>query len=118
MGDSRPRRSVADDPLLNRDPESLKMLLADGHPKILPTVSPAGLYVATRRDVGADRYYWRVTQWLMPCFSFFPPYGDNPYGGPAFVPIDAERCWTFSIAPPPRRPPPGADPEAPPARRR
>jgi hypothetical protein len=63
----------------------------------MPTVSPAGLYVATRRDVGTDRYYWRVTQWLMPCFSFFPPYGDNPYGGHAFVPIDDERCWTFSI---------------------
>jgi hypothetical protein len=97
------RHSVADDPLLKRDPESLKMLLADRHPKILPTVSPAGLYVATRRDVGADRYYWRVTQWLMPCFSFFPPYGDNPCGGHAFVPIDDEHCWTFSVDYHPRR---------------
>jgi phthalate 4,5-dioxygenase len=91
------RHSVADDPLLKRDPESLAMLLQDRRPKIMPTVSPAGLYVATRRDVGTDRYYWRVTQWLMPCFSFFPPYGDNPYGGHAFVPIDDEHCWTFSI---------------------
>jgi phthalate 4,5-dioxygenase len=91
------RYSVADDPLLKRDPESLAMLLGDRRPKIMPAVSQAGLYVATRRDVGSDRYYWRVTQWLMPCFSFFPPYGDNPYGGHAFVPIDDERCWTFSI---------------------
>jgi phthalate 4,5-dioxygenase len=91
------RYSVADDPLLKRDPESLAMLLGDRRPKIMPAVSRAGLYVATRRDVGSDRYYWRVTQWLMPCFSFFPPYGDNPYGGHAFVPIDDERCWTFSI---------------------
>ncbi len=91
------RYSVADDPLLKRDPESLAMLQGDRHPKIMPTVSPAGMYVATRRDVGTDRYYWRVTQWLMPCFSFFPPYGDNPYGGHAFVPIDDERCWTFSV---------------------
>jgi len=106
------RHSVADDPLLKRDPESLEMLLADRHPKILPTVSPAGLYVATRRDVGADRYYWRVTQWLMPCFSFFPPYGDNPYGGHAFVPIDDERCWTFSIDYHPRRALTGAEREA------
>src|SRR5258706_7997024 len=106
------RHSVADDPLLKRDPESLEMLLADRHPKILPTVSPAGLYVATRRDVGADRYYWRVTQWLMPCFSFFPPYGDNPYGGHAFVPIDDERCWTFSVDYHPRRALTGAEREA------
>jgi hypothetical protein len=40
----------------------------------------------------------------MPCFSFFPPYGDNPYGGHAFVPIDDESCWTFSIDYHPRRP--------------
>src|SRR5438445_3590663 len=91
------RHSVADDPLLKRDPSSLAMLLADRHPKIVPTVSPAGLYVATRRDVGTDRYYWRVTQWLMPCFSFCSPYGDTPSAGHAFVPIDDERCWTFSI---------------------
>ena len=106
------RHSVADDPLLKRDPESLAMLLADRHPKLVPTLSPAGLYVATRRDVGADRYYWRVTQWFMPCFSFFPPYGDNPYGGHAFVPIDNERCWTFSIDYHPRRPLSGAEREA------
>jgi phthalate 4,5-dioxygenase len=91
------RHSVADDPLLKRDPASRALLEADRNPKFVPTVSPAGLYVATRRDAGADRYYWRVTQWLMPCFSFFPPYGDNPYGGHAFVPIDDEHCWTFSV---------------------
>jgi hypothetical protein len=91
------RYSVAEDPLLKRDPESLAMLLGDRKPKIVPENSPAGLYIATQRDVGRDRYYWRVTQWLMPCFSFFPPYGGNPYGGHAFVPIDDEHCWTFSI---------------------
>src|SRR6266853_793644 len=106
------RHSVADDPLLKRDPASLAMLLADRHPKIVPTGSPAGLYVATRRDVGTDRYYWRVTQWLMPCFSFFPPYGDNPYGGHAFVPIDDGHCWTFSIDYHPERALTGAEREA------
>jgi hypothetical protein len=98
--------------LLKRDPESLAMLLADRKPKIVPEVSPAGLYVATRRNVGKDRYYWRVTQWLMPCFSFFPPYENNPYGGHAFVPIDDEQCWTFSIDYHPRRPLTEAEREA------
>jgi phenylpropionate dioxygenase-like ring-hydroxylating dioxygenase large terminal subunit len=98
------RYSVGDDPLLKRDPESLAMMRADTKPKFFPTDSPGGLYVSTRRDAGTDRYYWRVTQWLMPCFSFFPPYGDNPYGGHAFVPVDDERCWTFSIDYHPRRP--------------
>jgi len=97
------RHSVADDPLLKRDPESLAMLRGDSNPVFVPTASPGGLYVATRRNVGADRYYWRVTQWLMPCFSFFPPYGDNPFGGHAFVPMDDESCWAFSIDYHPRR---------------
>ena len=98
------RYSVGDDPLLKRDPESLAMIRGDAKPAFLPTASPGGLYVATRRNVGSDRYYWRITQWLMPCFSFFPPYGDNPHGGHAFVPIDDETCWTFSIDYHPRRP--------------
>jgi phenylpropionate dioxygenase-like ring-hydroxylating dioxygenase large terminal subunit len=98
------RYSVGDDPLLKRDPESLAMMRADTQPKFFPTDSPGGLYVTTRREAGSDRYYWRITQWLMPCFSFFPPYGDNPHGGHAFVPIDDETCWTFSIDYHPRRP--------------
>jgi len=98
------RYTVGDDPLLKRDPKSRALLEADRNPKFVPTISPAGLYVATRRDAGPADYYWRVTQWLMPCFSFFPPYGDNPYGGHAFVPIDDESCWVFSIDYQPHRP--------------
>jgi phthalate 4,5-dioxygenase oxygenase subunit len=106
------RYSVGDDPLLKRDPKSRALLEADRNPKFVPTVSPAGLYVATRRDAGEAGYYWRVTQWLMPCFSFFPPYGDNPYGGHAFVPIDDVSCWVFSIDYQPRRPLSAAEREA------
>src|SRR5258708_6984702 len=73
------------------------MLLADRHPKIVPTVSPAGLYVATRRDVGTDRYYWRGTPRLMPCFCLFPPPRGNPYRGPPLLPRPDARRWTFSI---------------------
>src|SRR5258708_22431747 len=77
------RHSVADDPLLKRDPQSLAMLLADRHPKIVPTVSPAGLYVATRRDVGTDRYYWRGTPRVEPGVRFLsPPPGQASRGHP------------------------------------
>ena len=91
------RYSVGDDPLLKRDPESAAMIKGDPHPAFLPMVSPGGLHVCTRRNVGDDRYYWRVTQFLMPCFNLFPPYGDNPCGGHAWVPIDDESCWVFSV---------------------
>jgi hypothetical protein len=53
--------------------------------------------------VGDDRYFWRVTQFLMPCFNLFPPYGDNPSGGHAWVPSDDENCWVFNVDYHPRR---------------
>lgn len=91
------RYSVGDDPLLKRDAESAALMKADPHPKFMPTPSPGGLHISTRRNASDDRYYWRVTQWLMPCFNLFPPYGDNPCGGHAWVPIDDTHCWIFSI---------------------
>jgi len=97
------RYSVGDDPLLKRDAESAAMIKGDATPEFLPSESPAGLHVSTRRKVGEDRYFWRVTQFLMPCFNLFPPYGDNPCGGHAFVPADDETCSIFSIDYHPRR---------------
>jgi phthalate 4,5-dioxygenase oxygenase subunit len=98
------RMSVGDDPLLKRDPRSAALLKADPHPTFVPLESPGGLYIATRRNADDDHYYWRVTQWLMPCFNLFPPYEGNPFGGHAWVPIDDERAYTFSIDYHPDRP--------------
>jgi phthalate 4,5-dioxygenase oxygenase subunit len=90
------KMSVGEDPLLKRDPLSLKLLKADQQPEFVPLESPAGLYIATRRNADEENYYWRVTQWLMPCFNLFPPYEGNPYGGHAWVPIDDEHAYTWS----------------------
>ena len=97
------RGSVEDDPLLKRDAESAAMIKGDPSPAFVPLVSPGGLHICTRRNVGEDRYFWRVTQFLMPCFNLFPPYGDNPCGGHAWVPLDDENCWVFSFDYHPRR---------------
>jgi phenylpropionate dioxygenase-like ring-hydroxylating dioxygenase large terminal subunit len=98
------RMSVGEDPLLKRDPVSAKYLAADPHPEFIPLESPGGLYITTRRNAPDEQYYWRVTQWLMPCFNLFPPYEGNPYGGHAWVPIDDEHAYTFSIDYHPDRP--------------
>jgi len=97
------RGAVDDDPLLKRDAESAAMIKADPSPTFLPLASPGGLSICTRRKVGDDRDFWRVTQFLMPCFNLFPPYGDNPCGGHAWVPVDDQNCWVFSIDYHPRR---------------
>ncbi|MDP3672167.1 MAG: Rieske 2Fe-2S domain-containing protein [Telluria sp.] len=106
------RMSVGDDPLLKRDATSAALLKADPHPEFVPLESPGGLYIATRRNAGDDQYYWRVTQWLMPCFNLFPPYEGNPYGAHAWIPIDDESGWTFSIDYHPDRPLSAAEVEA------
>ena len=98
------RFSVGEDPLLKRDPVSAALLKADPRPVFLPLESPGGLSIATRRNAGEADHYWRVTQWLMPCFNLFPPYQGNPHGGHAWVPIDDEHCWTFSVDYRPDRP--------------
>ena len=91
------RFSVGEDPLLKRDPDSAALLKADPRPVFLPAESAGGMHIATRRNATDDQHYWRVTQWLMPCFNLFPPYQGNPHGGHAWVPIDDEHCWTFSV---------------------
>lgn len=106
------RMSVGDDPLLKRDPVSAAYLQADTQPVFVPLESPGGLYIATRRNAGNDDYYWRVTQWLMPCFNLFAPYEGNPHGGHAWVPIDDEHSFTFSIDYHPDRPLSDAEVEA------
>jgi len=98
------RGSVEDDPLLKRDPESAAMIRGDPSPAFIPLGAPGGLRICTRRKVGDDRFYWRVTQFLMPCFNLFPPYGDNPRGGHAWVPRDDENCWVYNIDYHPSRP--------------
>jgi len=98
------RMSVGDDPLLKRDAVSAALIKADTQPAFVPMESPGGLYIATRRNADEERYYWRVTQWIMPCFNLFPPYEGNPYGGHAWVPMDDEHVFTFSIDYHPERP--------------
>ena len=63
-----------------------------------------GLLVAARRDAGEDAYYWRITPFLMPWYTLIPPYADNPIGGHAWVPIDDDHCWNFTVEWHPARP--------------
>ena len=63
-----------------------------------------GLLIGVRRIADDDNYYWRITPWLAPFYTLIPPRGGNPVSGHAWVPIDDERCWAWSISYHPRRP--------------
>ena len=59
--------------------------------------SPGGLYIGARRNAEGGKYYWRITQWVMPSFTMIPPRGDHPVHGHFFIPMDDENCWAWSF---------------------
>jgi phthalate 4,5-dioxygenase len=79
-------------------------LRRDRHPRFEVVDVDYGLLIAARRTVDAEHYYWRITPWLMPWYTMIPPFGDNPIGGHAWVPVDDERCWAWSVDWHPARP--------------
>jgi phthalate 4,5-dioxygenase oxygenase subunit len=62
-----------------------------------------GLLIGARRNADEGRYYWRITPWIAPCFTLIPPRGGHPLGAHAWVPIDDQHCWAWSINYHPRR---------------
>lgn len=58
---------------------------------------PGGLLIGARRNADNDRYYWRITPFIMPCYSMIPPRAGHPIGAHAWVPIDDHNCWAWGI---------------------
>ena len=56
----------------------------------------SGLYIGARRNAENGQSYWRITPWVMPCFTMVPPRADHPIHGHFWVPIDDEHCWAWS----------------------
>ncbi len=85
--------------------DSTTWLAAELAPHMEVAPSPAGLIMGARRPAGPDAEYWRVTQWMMPCFTMIPPFpGDTPYLGHAWVPIDEAASWVYVFGWHPSRP--------------
>lgn len=55
-----------------------------------------GMLFARRRKAEDGHYYWRISHWVLPCFTLPAPRGDHPAYGHFWVPIDDENCWTWS----------------------
>lgn len=76
----------------------------DLRPKFEVVDGDAGLYIGVRRKAEPGHLYWRITPWVMPCFTMVPPRGDHPIHGHFWVPIDDENCWAWSFDYHPTRP--------------
>jgi phthalate 4,5-dioxygenase oxygenase subunit len=92
------RYGLHEDPM-HSGTAGLAYLAADGHPRFEVVESDGGLLIGARRNTeDDDTYYWRITQWIMPWYTIIPPFGaHNPLGGHAWVPIDDQHCWAWSI---------------------
>jgi hypothetical protein len=64
---------------------------------------PGGLLIGARRNADGGKYYWRITPWIVPWYSIIPPRAGHPLGAHAWVPIDDETCWAWSINYHPKR---------------
>jgi phenylpropionate dioxygenase-like ring-hydroxylating dioxygenase large terminal subunit len=67
----------------------------DTAPKLFIRETPIGFLSIARRNA-KDKFYWRVTQWMLPMFSSVPSY-DFPIGGRAYVPIDDENTYNWDF---------------------
>ncbi|MBO0775617.1 MAG: Rieske 2Fe-2S domain-containing protein, partial [Actinobacteria bacterium] len=68
---------LRDDPLF-RGARGNKYNLADRKVFFEVAESDGGLFIGARRNAEDGHYYWRITPWVMPCFTMIPPRGDHP----------------------------------------
>ncbi|MGH8622486.1 MAG: Rieske 2Fe-2S domain-containing protein, partial [Burkholderiales bacterium] len=95
---------------LNRDPlfkdgkeRANRYNLSDRMPHFDVVEYEGGLLIGARRQADNDRWYWRITPFIMPWHTLIPPRAGHPIGGHAWVPIDDEKCWAWSINYHPKR---------------
>ena len=89
------RSDLNTDPLF-RGAKGNQYNLSDSRPVFEVVESPGGLYIGARRNAEDGKYYWRITQYVMPSFTMIPPRGDHAVHGHFWIPIDDANCWTWS----------------------
>ncbi len=70
---------------------------ADKAPKLTVQNTSYGYFYGSRRRYENYRFYWRVTQWLMPTFAIIPM-PSWPISCRAYVPIDDENTFVFNTS--------------------
>ena len=94
------------DPLFKSAAASKKNILNDYLVRFEIVDTDSGLWIAShRKTADKTKVYWRVTQWVMPCFTAVPPHGENSsIHGHFWIPIDDHNCWAWSYNYHPERP--------------
>ena len=81
------------------------LMTVDTSPRFFIEPTEYGLLIGARRNTPDEKYYWRITQFVMPWYSFIPGGGGGgPISGHTWVPIDDTTTWTWSMTYHPDRP--------------
>src|SRR6478672_704549 len=89
------RGDLNSDPLF-RGAAANQYNLRDSRPVFEVVESAGGLFIGARRNAEEGKYYWRITQWVMPSFTMIAPRGNHAVHGHFWIPIDDENCWAWS----------------------
>ena len=89
------RDNITSDPLF-KGAKGNQYNLNDPKPVFEVIESPGGLYIGARRNAEDGKYYWRITQWVMPSFTMIPPRGGHTVHGHFWIPVDDANCWSWS----------------------
>ena len=90
------RANLDSDPLF-KGAKGNEYNLKDPRPVFDVVQSAGGLLIGARRNAENGKYYWRITPWVMPCFTMVPPRGDHPVHGHFWIPSDDEHCWAWTF---------------------
>ena len=84
---------------LGGGPVLTKYMKGDKHPHFETVETGYGILIGARRNAEDHSYYWRITQYLLPFYTMIPGAADpgQPISGHAWVPIDDENCWRYSV---------------------
>jgi phthalate 4,5-dioxygenase oxygenase subunit len=73
-------------------------MVKDTRPRFFVNDTNYGFTIGARRDATQSEYYWRISQFLMPCFTIIPSAVGRPLTGHCWTPIDDYNCWAFTIS--------------------
>jgi phenylpropionate dioxygenase-like ring-hydroxylating dioxygenase large terminal subunit len=69
----------------------------DRHPRLHLVRTDYGMMYGAQRDEPDGRYYWRITQFMMPFHTLFPPGGLAGVPGHIWVPIDDHHTMVWFL---------------------
>jgi phthalate 4,5-dioxygenase len=78
----------------------------DKHPHLHLVETPYGMMYGAQREQDADHFYWRITQYMFPFHTYFPPGGQPGVPGHMWVPLDDFNTMVWSVSYNPNEPMP------------